>query len=187
MADGTKSGLASGTNGSPQLTLDNNELASKVKENETTLMRIIPGKDGVVIGGNPTTLGRRILQTYGVTNNYKWCGYQAHHIIPVELKDHPIIKKIGMDLDDHSNGVLLRTPDKEVSTTSRHKGYHKVYSKFVKSELDKINPNGSSISIQRQVASLQTKLRKLQESGLPIYEKDGATIEMWQRYLGKFE
>mgnify|MGYP000340405966 CR=1 FL=1 len=53
--------------------------------------------------------------------------------------------------------------------------------------LDKINPNGSSISIQRQVASLQTKLRKLQESGLPIYEKDGATIEMWQRYLGKFE
>ena len=56
-----------------------------------------------------------------------------------------------------------------------------------KSELDKINPNGSSISIQRQVASLQTKLRRLQGSGLPMYEKDGATIEMWQRYLGKLK
>lgn len=187
MADGAKSGLASGTSGSPQLTLDNDELAAKAKENETTVQRIIPGKEGIVTGGNPTTLGRRILQSYGITSNYKWSGYQAHHIIPVELKDHPVIKKIGMDLDDHTNGVLLRTPDKGVSTNSRHKGYHKVYSKFVKTELDKINPNGSSISIQKQVASLQTKLRKLQESGLPMYEKDGATIEMWQRYLGKLK
>lgn len=32
MADGTKSGLASGTNGSPQLMLDNDELTAKAKE-----------------------------------------------------------------------------------------------------------------------------------------------------------
>lgn len=37
MADGAKSGLASGTSGSPQLTLDNNELAAKAKENETVI------------------------------------------------------------------------------------------------------------------------------------------------------
>ncbi len=37
MADGAKSGLASGTSGSPQLTLDNDELAAKAKENETVI------------------------------------------------------------------------------------------------------------------------------------------------------
>ncbi|MCR4888633.1 MAG: hypothetical protein K5979_05560 [Ruminococcus sp.] len=37
MADGAKSGLASGTSGSPQLTLDNDELAAKAKDNESTI------------------------------------------------------------------------------------------------------------------------------------------------------
>ena len=37
MADGAKSGLASGTSGSPQLTLDNDELAAKAKENEALM------------------------------------------------------------------------------------------------------------------------------------------------------
>ncbi len=39
MADGTKSGLASGTNGSPQLTLNNNEMTAKAKANETTISK----------------------------------------------------------------------------------------------------------------------------------------------------
>ena len=38
MADGAKSGLASGTSGSPQLTLDNAELANKAMENEAAVV-----------------------------------------------------------------------------------------------------------------------------------------------------
>ena len=43
MADGTKSGLASGTNGSPQLMLDNDELTAKAKENEANVQRTYQG------------------------------------------------------------------------------------------------------------------------------------------------
>lgn len=167
----TNSGLFKGTSG----------------EKKSRHNRIIPGIDGVVNGGKSTVLGRSILLSMGVTGIKQWNGYQAQHIIPVEMANHPVIKKIGMDLDHQSNGIFLRVPDKGISTGSRHTGYHKVYSKFVKSELDKININESSLSIQRKVADLQRKLRKLQESGLPLYEKDGATLDLWRRYINKLK
>ena len=37
MADGKDSGLASGTSGSPQLSLDNDEMTAKAKENEKNI------------------------------------------------------------------------------------------------------------------------------------------------------
>lgn len=39
--------------------------------------------------------------------NTSRAGYQAQHIIPKEFKNHPILKKIGIDLDDAS----VRTED----------------------------------------------------------------------------
>ena len=38
MADGKDSGLAHGTSGSPQLTLENGEMAAKAKENEAKII-----------------------------------------------------------------------------------------------------------------------------------------------------
>ena len=42
MADGKDSGLAHGTSGSPQLTLENGEMAVKAKENETNIQKREP-------------------------------------------------------------------------------------------------------------------------------------------------
>ncbi|MEF2292517.1 AHH domain-containing protein [Virgibacillus dokdonensis] len=42
-------------------------------------------------------------------------------------------------MDDASNGFFLRIPAAEVSVTSRHKGYHAVYSSFVRKKLDEID------------------------------------------------
>ncbi|MGW6665810.1 MULTISPECIES: AHH domain-containing protein [Peribacillus] len=39
--------------------------------------------------------------------------YQAQHIIPKEFRSHPVLIKIGMDMDDASNGFFLRVPDAE--------------------------------------------------------------------------
>ena len=147
--------------------------------------RLIPGTAGIVTGGNPTTLGKNLLQDMGVDSSKRWSGYQAHHIIPRQLTSHPIIKKMGMDLDDSSNGIFLRIPGNDISTRSRHRGYHAVYSKFVKQELDRINVNASVHSLQIQVYALQLKLRHLQQSGLPMYESAGATITLWQRHFDK--
>lgn len=149
--------------------------------------RIIPGREGHVTGGKSSVLGRNMLKDMGVPTSMKWDGYQAQHIIPVELKKHPILKKIGMSLDDASNGIFLRTPNNDVSTKTRHRGYHSVYNEFVKSELDKMNINDNSLNLQKQVRGLQMKLKKMQESGVPIYYKKGASIDLLSRSIKRYE
>lgn len=149
--------------------------------------RIIPGANGTVTGGSPTMLGKNLLLEMNVITPQKWSGYQAHHIIPKQLSDHPVIKKMGMELDDPSNGMFLRIPGGNVSARSRHRGYHSVYTKFVKQELDKINVHSGVHSLQIQVYALQLKLRKLQRSGLPLYESGGASIDLWKRYFGRLK
>lgn len=149
--------------------------------------RVIPGVNGVVTGGNPAKLGKKLLQEMGVSISQKWTGYQAHHIIPRQLAEHPVIKKMGLELDDPTNGIFLRIPGENVSTRSRHRGYHSIYTKYVKRELDKININSSVHSLQIQVHALQLKLRKLQRSGLPMYEANGASIDIWTRYFNKLK
>ncbi|WP_434297157.1 AHH domain-containing protein [Clostridium sporogenes] len=110
---------------------------------------------------------------------------QAERIIPAEMADNPIIKKIGMDLDNATNGILLRTPDAELSAMSRHRGYHSVYNDVVRNELNKLNINQSVDVLQKQVFDLQSDLRRLQESGLPLYPSQGATVDLWERNLSK--
>ena len=115
----------------------------------------------------------------------KWTGYQSQHILPAEAMEHPVIKKIGMDFDDASNGIFLRTPDDGISAMSRHQGYHSVYNEFSISKLNDIDVNQSSHAIQKQVLDLQTKLKDLQMSGLPLYPSQGATFELWERWYNK--
>ena len=157
--------------------------------------RIIPGKDGVVTGGNSQKLKGNLMEKMGLPRNTRASGYQAQHIIPHELANHPVLQKIGIDLDDSSNGIFLPASKANLSTLSKHRGYHKIYTDFVRSKLDEININLSSYELQRQVKNLQTKLRSLQENGIPLYigytqndgksriypNRNGNTVEMWKR------
>ncbi|UZQ49369.1 AHH domain-containing protein [Clostridium kluyveri] len=93
--------------------------------------RIIPGEEGIVTGGNSTKLGKNMLESMGLKHSSKWSGYQSQHVIPAEMGDNAVIQKIGMNLDDASNGIFLRTPDEGISTMSRHQGYHSVYNEVV--------------------------------------------------------
>ncbi|WP_199851239.1 AHH domain-containing protein [Clostridium botulinum] len=151
----------------------------------TQAERLIPGTPGVVTGGNSTKLGRNIMESMGLKRSTKWTGYQAQHIIPAEMAKNPIIKKIGMNLDDATNGILLRTPDAELSAMSRHRGYHSVYNDVVRNQLNKMDANQSVDVLRRKVFDLQTDLRKLQESGLPLYPSQGATVDLWERSLSR--
>ncbi|MGG1238563.1 T7SS effector LXG polymorphic toxin [Bacillus sonorensis] len=145
--------------------------------------RIIPGKTGVVTGGNSNKLGKNMMEKMGLKRSTKWSGYQAQHIIPSEMRNNPVIKKIGMNLDDSSNGIFLRVPDNDTSAMSRHRGYHSVYNEVVERALNKMDINQSIYSLQKQVLELQNNLRKLQEKGLPLYPSQGATVELWERKL----
>ena len=149
--------------------------------------RLIPGEIGVVTGGNSTTLGKNIMESMDLSRDAKWTGYQAQHIIPAQMADNPVLQKIGMDLDDASNGIFLRAPGTDVSAMSRHQGYHSVYNDVVQKQLDSMNINQSVEVLQKQVFELQTNLRYLQMQGLPLYKGQGATVNMWMSALEKLK
>ncbi|MGH1308899.1 AHH domain-containing protein [Bacillus pretiosus] len=122
-------------------------------------------------GGSSTKLGKNMFEEMGLPKTTKRTPYEVQHIIPKEFRRHPVLQKIGMDMDDASNGFFLRVPDADVSVTSRHKGYHAVYSNFVRGKLDEIDIRQDISIIEKQVFELQQKLRLLQEKGLPLYMK----------------
>ncbi len=104
--------------------------------------RLIPGTPGYTTKGDPTKLGQNLLESMGIKRSMLWSGYEAQHIIPSQMSNHPIIKKkIGMDMNHHSNGIFLSQPSGSVSGLSRHRGYHKVYNDVVRGYLDKLDVN----------------------------------------------
>ncbi|WP_207650876.1 RHS repeat-associated core domain-containing protein [Anaerocolumna jejuensis] len=148
--------------------------------------RLIPGEDGIVTGGNSTKLGQNLFEDMGLPRTTSRTPYQAMHIIPKELRSHPVIKKIGMDFDDVSNGIFLRNRKSGgVSPMSRHEGFHKVYNRFIEGKLDNLDINLSTSELERQVFDLQQKGKYLMEQGLPMYEKEGASIDLWERWFNK--
>jgi hypothetical protein len=150
-------------------------------------VRLIPGKEGIVTGGNSTQLGKNMLESMGVSHSSKWSGYQAQHVIPAEMANNAVVKKIGMNLDDASNGIFLRIPGENISTMSRHQGYHSVYNEVVERQLNKMDVNQSVDVLQKQVYDLQQNLKYLQEKGVPLYPSQGATVELWERQLSKLK
>ncbi len=147
----------------------------------TRHFRLVSGTPGKVTGGDSQKLGKNMMQAMGLSRRTKWTGYQAQHVIPVELRDHPVLKKMGFDLDNASNGMFLRKPRSDVSASSRHEGYHAPYNKFVEKMLDGIDINSSINSIQKEVKSLQRNLIKMQQSGIVLYPKQGASLDLFER------
>ena len=149
--------------------------------------RLIPGVEGVVTGGDSTKLGKNMMESMGLPRGTNWTGHQAQHIIPAEMANHPVLQRIGMDLDDASNGLFLRTPADDVSAMSRHRGYHSTYNEFVKAQFDAMDISQSVDVLQKQVYDLQQNLKYLQQSGLPLYPSQGATVDLWQRSLERIQ
>lgn len=170
--------------------------------------RKIPGRPGHTTKSDSTELGKNLLESMGLPRSSKWAGYQAQHIIPGELYNHPIIKKIGMETNHASNGIFLPIPAEAISTLSRHRGYHSVYNNVVKKQLNKMDINESVEVLEQQVYELQQKLKLGVEKGIPLYKSKiknvekfykrgqnkklpiwqrggGATEELWERWLNK--
>ena len=162
-----------------QYDANNLEIASSIS-------RLIPGTPGVVTGGSSTKLGENLFEYMGLKRTTKRTPYQAMHIIPKRFKNNPIIKKIGMDFDDASNGIFLRNRDSGgVSPMSRHQGNHSVFDDFIREQLDNMDINLSVRELEEQVYNLQQKSKKLMQQGLPMYPKENASKELWKRWFNK--
>jgi hypothetical protein len=110
--------------------------------------------------------------------------WQPHHIIPGELKEHPVLLKIGMDLDHPSNGILLPEPRAQYpGRLPIHRGYHPPYSSAVKAEFNAMDVNLPVRVLELKVFRLQMRLRAAMEAGTPLYEKYGATPQTWPNVI----
>ena len=106
--------------------------------------------------------------------------YQAQHIIPFEFKEHPVLRKIDMDINHPSNGLFLKNKVSKaklelgatdgVSALTRHTGGHEIYNDFVKGKLDAMDLSADSLTLQKEVKNLQDFLKHEQLNGLPLYE-----------------
>lgn len=83
--------------------------------------------------------------------------------------------------------MFLRTPADDISAMSRHGGYHSTYNEFVKTQLDAMDISQSVDVLQKQVYDLQQNLKYLQQSELPLYPSQGATVDLWQRNLERIQ
>jgi hypothetical protein len=119
---------------------------------------------GKVVGGNSAVLAARI----GTPK-----GYAAHHLIPVSLKEHPILAKIGMDLDEIGNGISLPTLPGIDPKLPLHRGSHPAYTNYVKKKLDEIPDNLSPADIRRRINALQRELKGKLESGKQLHANFG--------------
>ena len=170
------------------------ETKSHFEEGTEECVRSIPGTPGVVnvkvnsegkTVGNSSELSKNLwksfedvpLASYESADDLpqKAKGYQAQHIIPVEMHSHPVLQKIGMDMNDASNGIFLPEPDGDVHALTTHKGYHAVYNKVCEEYLDKIyekhGDDASVEAVEADVAKLQRGLKSVLEDGVPIYRR----------------
>ncbi len=123
----------------------------------------VTGK-AVVIGGNSRILAARIS-----TPN----GYAAHHLIPIQMNEHRVLQKIGMDLDEARNGISLPMYPGINPKLPLHRGSHPEYSVSVKKQLDEIPDDLSVAETRRRLDLVQDKLRAELESGKPLHAKFG--------------
>ena len=183
-----------------------NNASSGTVKGVTQVERLIPGTPGIVTGGSSTKLGKNLFESMGINTNTKRTPYQAMHIIPKEFKNHPIIKKIGMNFDDASNGIFLKNRKVGgISPMSRHEGNHKAFNDFIESKLDCMDINKTVSELENELYNIQQKVKKLMEDGLPMYAKENEridnlgdiireirgqnygdyTVDLWERWFNK--
>ena len=69
-------------------------------------------------------------------------GFQKHHIIPQQLKNHPLIKEAGMNIHSIGNIIYLPTSADAHPTRTIHKGSHYQYTQDIKIEMNEIYTRG---------------------------------------------
>ena len=88
------------------------------------------------------------------------------------FRKHRILRKIGINLDDASNGIFLRERAGGISTMSRHEGYHQQYTNVIRQCLNAMDISKSIPELEKEVYELQQAARRMMEAGVPIYMCD---------------
>ena len=141
--------------------------------------RLIPGSPGTILGGTSQLLKRNLLEASGINRSIAAKGFQAHHIIPSELgrRSHPVLKKIGIDLDNATNGILL--------PNAIHTGHHPAYTKAIAEALDRIPATASVQQTMQWVYGIQSKAAQaFIEHGASLRGGSSSSLLQWRKMVG---
>jgi RHS repeat-associated protein len=97
-------------------------------------------------------------------------GFNRHHIIPQSLRNHPILQKLGFDVDTVKNSIALPTSRDKHPTRSLHSGSHvKPYTERFRKLLDGVHSdvrNGqvsarqARARIEGEISAVRKELRE---------------------------
>ncbi len=77
-------------------------------------------------------------------------GYQKHHIISDSLRDHPVLREVGYDINSSKNLVYLPTDSSIDGTRTVHNGSHRSWHKNdMEAELNRIYAMDASPDVKR--------------------------------------
>ena len=100
-------------------------------------------------------------------------GFQKHHIIPQQLKNHDVLKKAGMNIHSVKNIMYLPTSADAHATRTIHNGSHKPYTRKIERQLNEIDKRGQKENwTQKQYKTALNELIKTERT----YLRSGKTI-----------
>ena len=104
-------------------------------------------------------------------------GYQKHHIIPQQLRNHELIKRAGANIHASNNIIYLPTSEDVHPTRTIHRGSHPEYKKATEREMNRLvelgeKNNWTQADYKKALDDLTTKQRAELRKGKVILNKN---------------
>ncbi|PIT50906.1 type IV secretion protein Rhs [Snodgrassella alvi] len=104
-------------------------------------------------------------------------GFQKHHIIPQQLKNHPLLKEAGMNIHSIKNIIYLPTSADAHPTRTIHKGSHREYNIEIEKKMNNLlkigqNNNWTQTEYKDALRELIRSERANLRSGKTILNKN---------------
>lgn len=128
--------------------------------------------DPLGLAGCSDRLRANMMEDMGLPRATRAPGYQAQHLVPGALSNHPAVKLAGIDIDFAPNGIFLPDNRAPISPLSRHQGSHPGYNQAVEAALNRIDLSKGQQHAASQIAAMQDVLRVNQQNGVPIRSAD---------------
>ena len=117
------------------------------------------------------------LKNWTYYNMPSFSGYQKHHIIPQQLRNHELIKRAGANIHASNNIIYLPTSEDVHSTRTIHKGSHRDYTKLTEAEMDRLvelgeKNNWTQAEYKKALDDLTAKQRADLRKGKVILNKN---------------
>jgi hypothetical protein len=139
---------------------------------------------GTLTGGRHSL--RNIVKNHYKPNLDSAVRWQAHHVIPWELREHKLIKEIGMDMNSIHNAIPL--PCSPTACATQHVGSHPVYNTAMQKFLNTID-GMDNLDLDEKKALVERGIEEAREAlaskELSLNADANLSEEQWAEVLAR--